>query len=201
MVRRVILLGLLVGASLVGMALFLELSLLLLNPTSPGAAATSAAAAGGASADTSVTTTILPGNLYLSSPKQFVGLSVTKASSGQTLARYSFTNAVHDNTGSGDGWHEVVSQTPFTKNGHSLGTSRVTRVRVGNAPNSTNTAPSGEISLPVALSSQPATILVAEQGSGMGNFIVTSTVTVVIPPNSALGSYTASLAVGLVQGP
>jgi hypothetical protein len=128
-----------------------------------------------------------------------------------------------DNTGSGAGWRESLTQTLFTQGagadhpGKTLGVSSpqvgsptdpaqeaVTSVAVTDDANSTNTEPTGVISSEAALTpdgSTPTVYVDNGTDNGMGNFDIQPTVTVAVPANTYEGVYSATATISLVSGP
>jgi hypothetical protein len=162
----------------------------------------------GRAATTGVGEGVNPGTYYLRAPQK-ISLDPTTSyvsqENGYSVVKYHLVIRTSDNTGSGHGWHETLSASSFTNGtGESLGAAFVTSVDVTDAPRSTNTEPSDqgrEIASAVALSSKPATILVADKDTGMGNFIVGITITVELPLTVSPGSYMSHLRFNLVPGP
>lgn len=130
---------------------------------------------------------------------------------GDDAAFYTLNVFTSDNTGTGCGWHENMSQTTFeSASGHYLGSSQVDQVVVDAAPNNTDTMPSDAnhpVQYPVALPSDgsAATFLVADgpcgNGTGLGNFIVKPTVEVQVPSGTPNGNYSATVRVSIYTGP
>ncbi len=130
---------------------------------------------------------------------------------GSGDAFYTLNIFTSDNTGTGCGWHENMSQTTFeSASGHYLGSSQVDQVVVDAAPNNTDTMPSDAnhpVHYPVALPNDgsSATFLVADgpcgDGTGLGNFIVKPTVEVQVPSGTPNGDYSATVRVSIYTGP
>jgi large repetitive protein len=152
-----------------------------------------------------ITEPIAPGVLSVSAPSAVTATPVTLSNAGNQLSTYSIDLASDDATGSGDGWNETISQTPFTdSHGNTLGESDVLSVATTDAPGSTNTEPvdnPSSVSFPFALSTSPSIFKVSDTGSGMGDFIVTPSMSVQVPANAKAGTYTAVASVNIVSGP
>jgi hypothetical protein len=178
------------------------------DPGTTGSDGSSVTTTSPATACTVVTNVINGGLLTVTAP---ANVSATPddllSTAGDQVNAYSIPLATGDNTGSGNGWSESISQSPFSDtHGHGLGTSAISAVTVANISNSTNTAPTEDtdpITVPIAVpSTTPGAIFqTADLGTGLGNFLVTPTVEVNIPANTYAGIYTATAEVDLTQGP
>jgi hypothetical protein len=163
--------------------------------------------------------------------------SATTLGPKDQIQHYSIPEVTGDNTGTGHGWNETISQTTFTSGSHTIGSnsgsgelfeqttgagkagkeSGNTGAAVTNvdAAENTDTNPVEEtplvapLNVPVPTTSHSATagdspsvvFQTAEVGSGLGNFIVTPTISFDVPANTYAGSYTATTEVDLSTGP
>jgi hypothetical protein len=218
------------------------------NPAPGGSSPT-----GPAVACTTVNLVVNGGGLSLiANPTATTTPGVTLSAVGDQTSAYSIDLATGDNTGTGNGWNEQLSQTAFVgisghATGKTLGDSNplateattepngsgstttlhtnsvdpasgfqegVTNVAVqqagGTTNGSTNTDPTNsEVSTPIGLavgsngSTQGAETAFqnAALNTGMGNFVVTPTVTIAVPTNTYEGVYQAIAEVDLTSGP
>lgn len=181
---------------------------------------------GPAVACTTVTETVTGTALTLTAPSEVAAGSTTLGAVDKTTT-YSIGETTGDNTGTGNGWQEAIAQTPFTSGAHTLGANTasgslegasgaaVTHVAEANVADSTNTAPTGSepatpVDVPVPSQSSPdnsgsggnaVVFETAAVNSGLGNFLITPTVTVDVPANAYAGAYTATTEVDLSTGP
>jgi hypothetical protein len=156
------------------------------------------------------------------------------------IQHYSIAENTGDNTGTGNGWNETISQTTFTSGAHTIGANSgsgelfertsgagkvgvasgntgaaVTGVVYVDAAENTDTNPVESTPLVVPLNVPVPTVSAtgsagdspsvvfqtAEVGSGLGNFVVTPTVSFDVPANTYAGTYTATTEVDLTTGP
>ena len=108
------------------------------------------------------------------------------------------------------GWKETITSTTFSSGTHSLSTSAST---ITSAPTvscitayANCTAATNSVTYPVSVpagSSPPAAVkfVNAASGTGAGQFTVTPTVSVSVPQNSFMGTYTSALTIAIVSGP
>ena len=166
----------------------------------------SAASPGPATSCTIITETVTGGNYTLTAPANVTATGTTLNGTDQS-STYSVALATGDNTGSGAGWNETISQSVFTNVGatHTIGgVAQVSAVAEVPGPG-TSTAPTGtQPTLPLTVPDETGTPVVfqtAAIGSGLGNFVVTPTVTFAVPASTYADTYTATAEVDLTAGP
>jgi hypothetical protein len=189
-----------------------------------------------------VTEVVTGGSLTLTANGTATATPTTLGAKDQ-IQHYSIAENTGDNTGTGDGWNETISQTTFTSGSHTIGKNSgsgevfgatsgagkvgtesensgaaVTNVVYVDAPENTDTNPVettplvDPLNVPVPTESSPTAeghkgdapsvvFQTAEVGTGLGNFIVTPTVSFDVPANTYAGTYTATTEVDLTTGP
>src|ERR1039458_851123 len=146
---------------------------------------------------TTVTETVGAGSLTLTSPSNVQPTGITFGTD-QTNS-YTLDLNTGDNTGSGAGWNEALSQTPFTASTSEVGgtstlptaetiASAATFTAVGA---STLPTPSAANLTAVTAGGSSAVIANAGTDTGEGNFTSSPAVTFTVPANTYAGSYTA----------
>jgi hypothetical protein len=160
-------------------------------------------------AQTQITKTVvgLPAPIVTVLGTGFNTANIGVVPNGGKTVDYSMNLATSDVTGTGDGWHLEISQTPFTDaSGDTLGASSVVGVNVLDKQGSTDTDPvdaDNSVQLPVVIPSNGASssFLVADPGTGLGNFIVTPTIQVDVPSGATIANYSATTTVHIITGP
>lgn len=155
-----------------------------------------------------VTTTVNAGRLSLSGPASVNATTVT-LNDKDLFSTYTLPLTVIDARGSGAGWNLTITSTTFTSGSHSLSTtaSSITAgPTVGCSSGSTCTNPTNGITYPVgvpAAATAPTAVKFynAAANTGMGTMTITQTVTISIPANTFVGSYTSTVSVAIVSGP
>lgn len=171
------------------------------------AIAVSAPIAGAATS--TVTGSVVGGSLALTTSAAPT-FSATLDGTDQT-ASFAVPATVTDATGSGAGWNLTITSTQFSTGGgtpQTLPTAASTITSLVNvcASGSTCTNPTNAIAYPLAMPAgttapTPVKYFNAAAGTGRGKFTNTPTVSVSIPANTAVGTYSSTLTLAAVSGP
>lgn len=173
------------------------------------AAFTALAPASAMAASATSTGTVSGGTLSLTTAATPT-FSATLDGTDQT-GTYSVPTTVTDARGTSAGWNVTITSTQFTTGGATPSTlatnaSTITGVTNACAPGSTCTNPTNSTTYPVAVpaaATAPAAVKYfnAATGTGKGKFTNTPAVSVAIPADSNVGTYSSTLTLSSVSGP
>jgi hypothetical protein len=168
-----------------------------------------AAPATALAASATVTGTISAGTLSIATSAT-PSFSVTLDGTDKT-GSYTVPTTVTDATGSGAGWNLTITSTQFTTGGGTPKTlsttaSSLTGVTSSCVGGSTCTNPTNGVGYPVAVpaGSTPPTAVKyfnAALNTGQGQFTNTPSISVSVPANTYVGTYSSTLTLAAVSGP
>ena len=159
------------------------------------------------------TTTNAFASLSESAPTSVSATGVTLNGVNQTTTyALGLTVANTPSGGNGAGWKLTITSTTFTAGAHTLSTTAST---IQTAPtvacnSGCSTNPSNNVSYPLTVpAATPAPTPVkffnaavnTGQNTGSGSFLITPTITVAIPANTFVGSYTSTVTITIASGP
>ena len=150
------------------------------------------------------------GSLTLTGVTNVSAPPVTLNGDDQTTT-YSMALTVNDARGSGAGWNLSITSTAFTTGSQSLSNTASTiqaapAVACSGVGGHCTSPDDGAITYPVGVpagASAPTAVKFfdARANTGLGKFTITPTVTIAIPGNTYVGTYTSTVTIALNTGP
>lgn len=112
----------------------------------------------------------------------------------------SFAVGVNDSTGGGAGWNLQASTGPLTKEADTIPAANHT-ITSATATGATGTTPTNSVVYPLPLPTSAGKIYNAATNTGTGQATVTLNTQLVVPADTAAGTYAATLTVTIAAGP